>query len=225
MTTDEIRNKVREITHTTTNNYSDASLIRDLNSEIIAMHTQLSTDRGPLEFDDPNNTGYSIEDITITGGTDTYDIQTDEHSDVIYAVHKVVFNERDIPRLMFTEGTQDQILNATGTAVTPNGYFDLGKAIKFAQIPADSGTATIYYTRAHHTSVVGDTTEVVGLPTPYHQALAYRVGYNYALDKNLSNLDRILQRLTMEEERLALWEEARRVDEGTVITVETTQGI
>lgn len=225
MTLDQIRTKIREITNTTTNDYSDASLIRDVNSEIISIQTFIEAQRAPMEFDDPNNTGYAIESLTITAGTDTYDIQTDEHSDQIRTVHKVIFNGKDIPRLLFTEGSQESALSSTDTAKTPSGYFDLGKAIKFAEIPDTSGTATIWYSREHHYLVTGDTSLEPGIPRPYHQLLCYRVSYNYALDKSLPNLQSIQSRIQQEEEQLKWYEEERRGDEPVVISPNTISGL
>lgn len=225
MTIDQIRTKVREITNTTTSDYADASLVRDVNSEIIAIHTMIMAMRGPLEFDDPNSTGYTIEDLAITAGTDTYDIQTDEHSDNIYTVHKVIFGGKDIPRLVFTEGNQEAELNNTDEARIPSGYFDLGKAIKFTEVPSVSGTARIYYDREHHNIETGDTSLEPGIPRPYHQLLCYRVGYNYAVDKGLPNLDLIRNRIAEEEDRLKWYEEERRGDEPVRFNPETFSGI
>lgn len=246
MTIDEIRTKVREITNTSTTDYSDASLIRDLNSETIALHTHILAVRGPMEFDDPNNTGYTSEDLAIVAGTDTYDIQTDEHSDQIYTVHKVVFNKLDIPRLQFTEGNnggsvrggnrsgfagshwggnQEHVLDRTDEADTPIGYYDFGKAIQFTQIPKTSGTATIYYDRAHHYIVTGDTSLELGLPRSYHQLACYRVAYNYAVDKGLSNLETVRRRMQEEESRLEWYEENRRGDEQVLMSVQTPRGL
>lgn len=225
MTLDQIRTKIREITNTTTSDYSDASLVRDVNNEIISIQTFIESMRGPMEFDDPNNTGYAIESLAITAGTDTYDIQTDEHSDNIRTVHKVIFNATDIPRLMFTEGSQEGALDATDEAKTPSGYYDLGKAIKFAQIPSESGTATIWYSREHHNLETGDTSLEPGIPRPYHALLCYKVSYNYALDKGLANEDTIRRRILEEEERLKWYEEERRGDEFVRIEPETLSGL
>lgn len=225
MTIDQIRTKVREITNTTTSDYADASLIRDLNSETVAIHTLILANRGPLEWDDPNQSGYSYEDLTVTAGTDTYDLQQDEHSENIYTVHKVVFNKKDIPRLILTEGNQDSLNNTTDTAVTPSGYYDLGKAIRFAEIPASGGTATIYYDRQHHYIETGDTSLELGLPRAYHQLACYRVAYNYATDKGLPNIDIIIRRIQEEEERLKWYEEERRGDEPVFIQPDTISGL
>ena len=225
MTLDQIRTKIREITNTTTNDYSDASLVRDVNSEIISLQTFIESMRGPMEFDDPNNTGYAIESLAITAGIDTYDIQSDEHSDQIRTVHKVIINNTDVPRLMFLEDMQEAALKATDEAKTPSGYFDLGKAIKFAELPSESTTGTIWYSREHHYLETGDTSLEPGIPRPYHQLLCYKVSYNYALDKGLANLETTRRRMQEEMEQLKWYEEERRGDEPVFISPNPISGL
>ena len=225
MTIDQIRAQIREDTGTTTNDYSDASLIRDLNSEVIQVHTQILAARGPQEFDDPNQTGYSFESLAIVAGTDTYDIQQDEHSEEIYAVQKVVFNSKDVPRLTLNEGSQEGLLDATDEAQTPSGYYDLGKAIRFAEIPSGSGTATIYYDRQHHYIETGDTSLELGLPRPYHQLTGKRVALNYAERKNLPQINALNRQVQRLQDELAWYEENRRGDEPVIMTPHTLSGL
>lgn len=224
MTIDEIRNQIREDTNTTTDDYSDASLIRDLNNETILVHTLILNSRGPLEFDDPNQTGYPWEDITLDGSSATYDVQQDEHSQNIYTIHKVVINNQDVPRLTFTEENQTGVLNVTDTSPTPSGFYDLGKAIFFTEIP-ESGTARIYYDRQHHFIETGDTTLQLGLPIAYHQLVGKRVARRYAGAKMLPNLQDLQHQIMDIEELLGIYEHEHRGDEGTVVTVQTFNGI
>jgi len=224
MTIDEIRTKVREITNTTTADYSDASLVRDLNAETVKENTFIRASRGPQEFDDPNQTDYSFESAPLDGVNHTFDVQTDEHSENIYAIQKVIVNGVDIPRLAFEGDNQDAVLDPTATSQTPNGFFDLGKAIRFTEIP-DSGTATIYYDRQHHYIETGDTSMELGLPRAYHPKVCYSIAYNYALDKMLPNLESTRRRLQEEKTSLEWYEENRRGDEAVVITVESPNGL
>lgn len=224
MTIDQVRTKVRELTNTTTSDYSDASLIRDLNAAIVKINTFIKTKRGPLEYDDPNSTGYTWETLTLDGSSDTYDTQTDEHSDDIYTVHKVVINGYDVPRLVFTEGNQSAFLNTSDTANTPDGFIDLGKAIRFTQIPA-AGTATIYYDRAHHFIETGDTSLELGLPQPYHMWACYETGLPYLVDKRAANLAEVNNYIEREKMTLEDFEMERRGDEPVQITPQTLSGI
>ena len=224
MTVDEHRAKIREDTHTNTSDYSDASLIRDLNLEMIAVQIQINTARGPMEFDDPNNTGNPFEALAITAGTDTYDVQTDSNGDNINTIHKIVFQKTNIPRIPFTEGSQQGSLDTTDEAEVPSGYYDMGKNIKFVEIPLLSGSATIYYEREHHYVVVGDTSLVPGLPIAYHTLANKRVSRNYARGKTNGNSAGLDADVKEQEVLLGLYEESRRGDEGTAMTVSTVNG-
>lgn len=224
MTIDEIRNQIREDTGTTTSDYSDASLIRDLNNEVIAIHTMILAMRGPLEYDDPNQSGYSWEDITLDGSSDTYDVQQDDHSENIYTIHKVVINNIDVPRLIFTEGNQSGVLNTTDTSKTPSGFYDLGKAIRFTEIP-EAGTATVYYDRQHHYIETGDTSLQLGLPRPYHQLAGKRVTRNYWAAKDIQKYQLYSNQVDDIEARLEWYEEERRGDEPVRFIPQTISGL
>lgn len=223
MTIDQIRAQIREDTKTTTSNYSDASLIRDLNSEVISIHTHLLAMRGALEYDDPNQTGYSTESIALDGTNHTFDVQQDEHSQNIYTIHKVVINGKDVPRLSFTGDEQDFVLS-DNTVPTPQGFFDLGKAIRFTDIP-ESGTATIYYDRQHHYIETGDTSLELGLPRAYHQLAGKRVSRNYWSGRNPNQYSIFDRQVKEMEDRLEWYEENRRGDEQVTMHVETFKGI
>ena len=218
-----MRTKVREVTHTTTNDYSDASLIRDLNSELLAIQINILRDRNVLEFDDPNYTDVPIATLSMVAGQTAYKITEDETGNILLSIHKVTVDvgngHVDVPRKTVAEGSQDYLVDTT-TADIPNAYYEVGNSIYFAQSPARSGTIKVWFDRETDIILTSDTTKVPGIPTPYHNLACYRVAYNYALDKGLPNEDRILRRIQLEEERLAQFEANRRVDEATIVTVD-----
>jgi len=220
MTVEQIRAKVRELTNTTTSDYSDASLIRDLNSEMAAIKTMILRDRGVLEFDDVNYTDLPIGTFTVAGDG-VCKITTDENSNVIETIHKVAFlvdgNYVDVPRIQVKEGSQD-ILVESGSRDVPNNYYEVGNSIIFPGV--SGGTAKIWFDREHDGITTGDTSKVPGIPTAYHPLLTYRIAFNYAVDKSLSNENSILRRIQMEEIRLQQYEENRRADEPTIMVPE-----
>jgi hypothetical protein len=219
-TVNEFRTKVREITNTTTADYSDASLIRDLNEELRAVQISILRDRGVLEFDDVNYTDLPVATFAVVAGQTTYKLTVDEDGNLISTIHKVAIDTgdgyQDVPRKTVAEGQQEALVENT-TASLPNCYYEVGNSVVFGQIPAQSGTAKVWFDRDIDLIVVGDTTKVPGVPVAYHNLVAYRVAYNYALDKGLSNEDRILRRIQMEEARLQDYEKNRRADEATII--------
>jgi hypothetical protein len=225
MTTNEIRTKVRELTNTTVNDYADASLIRDVNSEMAAIRTSILRDRGVLEFDDVNYTDLPIGTFAIASDG-VCKLTEDQNSNLIDTIHKVAFLNGsewvDVPRVTLGEGNQDVLLNP-GTQPVPTSYYEVGNSIVFPGV--SGGTAKVWFDREHDGITTGDTTKVPGIPTAYHQLLAYRVALNYAVDKSLPNENSILRRIQLEEQRLEQYEENRRADEATVLTPDVIHGL
>jgi len=225
MNTTEIKAKVREVTNTTASDYSEASLIRDLNSELASIRIHILRDRGVLEHDDPNYTDLPVATFPVSGTT--YKLTEDEDGNLIQTIHKVTISvggsEHDIPRITPAEGSQEWLINQ-GSRNVPLGYYEVGKSIVLTHTPT-GGTLKIWFDRELDELTTSDTTKVPGVPPAYHNLVAYKVALNYAIDKGLSNQGSINQRVLMEEDRLAQYEANRRVDEATVMSVEITRGL
>lgn len=223
MTTDQFRTKIREITNTTTSDYSDDSLIRDLNEELRAIQINILRDRGVLEFDDANYTDLPIATFPVVAGQTAYKLTEDNDGNLLLSIHKVTLDvgdgQVDVPRKTVQEGQQDALIDATQAKI-PNCYYEVGSSVVFGQTPAQSGTARVWFDRDIDLITTSDATKIPGIPFAYHNLAAYRTAYNYALDKGLANQDRILRRVQMEEQRLAQYEANRRADEPVAIKPE-----
>lgn len=230
MTVDQFRTKIREVTNTTTNDYSDASLIRDLNSELSMIHISILRDRGTLEFDDSNYSDLPVATFTITANTREYKITADENSNAVLTKHKVgvLYDGEyiDIPRVQVGEGSQAGLLTKDSDSKDiPSGYYEIGESIVFVDMPKTSTTGKVWFDRELDFATTGDTTKVPGVPSMYHNLAAYKTSLNYAIDKNLPNINQINRRVEMEEMRLQEFEESRRGDEATTITVTKVRGL
>lgn len=225
MTTDQLRAKIRELTNTTTSDYSDVSLIRDLNSEIASLRINILRDRGALEFDDINYTNLPIGTFTVTSDG-VCKITEDEDGNIIETIHKVAYlyngAYHDVKRKTLGEGSQDILVN-TDTVTIPEFYYEVGNSIVFPGV--SGGTAKIWFDRVHDKILTSDTTKEPGIPEAYHQVLAYRVALNYAIDKGLPNENSILRRIQMEEMKLEQYEANRRVDEAVRFIPEQVIGL
>lgn len=225
MNTTQFIEKIREITNTTASDYSNASLIRDLNSELSLIQINILRDRGVLEFDDTNFTNLPIGDFAINS-SGVCKIVADQGNNVVLSVHKVAYlvGDRyvDVPRIILT-GSGQEILTSNATRSVPEGYYEVGASLVFPGV--SSGTVRIWFDREMNFLTTGDTTKVPGIPSAYHNLAAYRTAYNYAIDKGLSNENSILRRVQMEEERLEQFEKNRRADEPTVMSVSVISGI
>jgi hypothetical protein len=209
--------KIRENTNTTTSDYSDASLIRDLNSECSVIRTTILAARGPMEFDDPSYTDVAIATFSVASNG-FCKITEDEDGNLISTIHKVGYlvggKYVDVPRAQLGEGEQEPMLEA-GTKSVPSEYYEIGNSIVFPGV--SGGTAKIWFDRELSTILTSDTTKELPVPPAYHNLACYRVSLNYRIDKSMdtSAVDR---RIMVEEAKLEQYEANRRGDEATVMT-------
>ena len=225
MNVTQFRAKIYEIINATPNDYSDASLIRDLNSELSMIQISILRDRGVMEYDDTNYSDIPVATFPVSGTT--YKLTEDEDGSKIMTIHKVVLTvggqDYDIPRVLIGENNQDGLINVK-TAKVPKGYYEIGHSIVFTDIP-EGGVVKIWFDREMSFVTTSDTTKVPGIPSSYHNLAAYRTALNYAIDKGLSNENSILRRVQMEEARLEQFEANRRGDEQSLISVDVISGI
>ena len=226
MTASEIYSKVRRLTYTTTNDWSDADMVTDLNAELTSLQINILRDRGALEFDDLNYADVPIATFNTTAGTPGYKLVEDEDGNEILTIHKVAIkigdNLTDVPRQTVAEGNQD-VMKQTSQSV-PQKYYEVGNSIYFSPIPDGSYEVTVWLDRAMDFLTTSDTTKEPGLPTAYHNLLCYKTALNYhKLDDRA--YQKYMQRVQIEEERLQQYEENRRVDEQTVMSVDTIRGL
>ena len=226
MTATEIYSKVRRLTYTKATDWSDADMVTDLNAELTSLQINILRDRGALEFDDLNYANVPIATFNTTAGQQGYKLVEDEDGNEILTIHKVAIkigdNLTDTPRQTVAEGNQD-VMKQTSQSV-PQKYYEVGNSIYFSPIPDGSYEVTVWLDRAMDFLLTSDTTKEPGLPTAYHNLLCYKTALNYhKLDDRAYN--RYMQRVQMEEERLQQYEENRRVDEQTVMSVDTVRGL
>jgi hypothetical protein len=222
MTTDQLRTRIRRLTNTTVNDYSDADLIADVNSEAAVVHIAILRDRGVLEHDDSNYTDLPIATFPVTAGTATYKITQDDDANFILTKHKITLLNNgkriDIPRVTIAEG-QQVALEGTETGF-PTCYYEVGKSIVFSPTPSTSTTGQVWFDRELDQLLTSDTTKELGIPKAYHPLVCFRVAYGYAMEQMLPNENSLLRRITMEEDKLTQYEENRRGDEQRIMSVD-----
>ena len=220
--------KIREITNTSVNDYSDVSLVRDLNSEIAVEQTRINHAREVLGFDDSFYTDLPIATITLEANVNKYKITDDEDSNEVFTIHKVAVlvdgEYRDVPRHTISEGSQD-VLTSSKSAAVPSSYYEVGQSIIFSETPTTGGTFKVWFDRSVSQVTTSDTTKELPLPSAYHNLVCYRTAFNYAVDKGLKNVGNIQNRIQMEEKITETYEENQRDDEQTLISVNTISGI
>ena len=224
-----IKNKIRRLTNTTSTDYTDAQLVEDFNQEASQIHIGILRDRGTLEFDDSNYNDLPVATFAISAGTREYKITVDENSNEIYTKHKVAVLKdgkyQDVPRQTIGESNQDDLLTRdTDSKAIPSGYYEVGQSIVFSDMPSQSTTGKVWFDRALSFLVEGDTTKTPGFASTYHNLACLRTAmkYEHLNDQMFNKISRLIQR---EEENLELFEEARRGDEATTLSVETKSGL
>lgn len=229
MTSTEIFDRVRRYTNTNSNDYTNAQIAADFNAEASLIHIGILRDRGTLEFDDSNYSDLPVATFAITAGTREYKITVDENSNEIFTKHKVAMLKDgvyvDVPRLQVGEGAQDAMLTKdTDSRDVSSGYYEIGQSIVFKDMPKTSTTGKVWFDRALSFIASGDTTKVPGFPTPYHKLACLRVAlsYEHLDDRQFNKISRLTER---EEILLQEFEQTRRKDELTQITVQTTNGL
>jgi hypothetical protein len=226
LTADQFRTKIREITNTTTNDYPDASLIRDLNSEASIVQIGILRDRGVLEFDDTNYSDTPLGTFTVSA-SGVCKIVEDEDGNKVLTIHKVAYlvgdKYIDVPRIMPAEGNQDALTDNTTTTNSPTGYYEVGNSIVFTPT-VSGGTAKIWFDREMSFLTTSDTTKVLGVPSAYHNLIAYRTALNY---DNMPDdrYAKALRKVQMEEDKLEQYEMNRRDDEQTLMQPEVISGM
>lgn len=228
MTIDQFRTKIREINGASTNDWSDASLIRDLNSEASLVQIGILRDRGVLEFDDSNYEDIPIATFAITQGTRSYKILEDELGNKVITIHKVGVLKNgvyvDVPRVQLGEGNEAGLLTKdTDTVDVPSGYYEVGASVTFVDMP-NTTTGKVWIDRDISFATTSDTTKVLGLPTQYHNLIAYRTAINYDnIDDN--RLQKALNKIGLYQQELQQFEENRRSDESVTMSVERRSGL
>lgn len=225
-TVDQFRSKIREINGTTTSDYSDASLIRDLNAEASMVQIHILRDRGVLEFDDTNFADIPVGTFSVSSDG-ICKLVEDEDGNKILTIHKVAYlvggKYIDVPRIMPAENNQEALTDNTTTTNSPTGYYEVGNSIVFTPT-VSGGTAKVWFDREISFVLTSDTTKVLGIPSAYHPLIAYRTAISYDnIDDN--RLVKAQNKIARYEAELQQFEENRRADEQTVMQVEVISGM
>lgn len=227
MTQSELYAYARRLTNTTTNNWSEADLVIDLNDALSDIWTRIKTTREVFGFDDTNYTNLPSKELNLVSGQSEYQIVEDDDNNPIFTVHKVmVLNSDskwvDVPRRKVGEGSQDGLaITTSDVAEVPSYYIDIGQRITFGQYPSVSRTngIKVWFERAPQYFATGGTTFVPGLPVLYHKLIAEKAALTYSVIKGLKSVANLSQLVERGEQRIAEFESARRSDERSRITV------
>jgi len=204
---------------TDTTSYPLKDKARDVN--LAALHFQMIAIQaeGRFQVDDINHTKDPILTADLTSGQRDYHFTTDEQSNYILDIYKVMIKD---PAGLWVEMSKidQQLPNSGMNSVrgmldgqdiggTPTKYDKSWNGIFLEPVPnyswrtANEGEQglKIWVNREHSYFVYTDTTKVLGFGHAFHEYLALRPSYMYAYRKGLSNKkDLQIEMLRMEDE-------------------------
>lgn len=151
---------------------------------------------GTWQFDDSGHSDYPIITTNLVAGQRDYAFITDENGNLILDIYKVMVAGsdgiyREIKGVdVQSEQGMDTFFNGQNTQGTPNRYDKTANAIFLDLIPSYSYTdgLKVYINREGSYFTSSDTTKKPGFSGLFHEYLAIRPAYYYALDKQLPQL-------------------------------------
>lgn len=148
-------------------------------------------------FDDSNHTDYPILTTNLVSGQRDYSFTSDEQGNLILDIDKVMVADasgtfQELTPMDQTEKDPDMPITMTdgeNTTGTPTHYSITGNGIFLDLIPSYSytGGVKIYIKREGYQFTVSDTTKKPGFNALFHEYLALRPSYFYAMRHGLAN--------------------------------------
>lgn len=163
------------------------------------------------QFDDSNHTDYPIITTSLVSGQRDYTFTTDETGNLILDIYKVVVKNPDGTYQevypvdqqsdVYTDNSTNGFWNGLNTSGTPKYYDKTANGIFLDVIPNYNSTngLKIYINRESTYFLTTDTTKKPGFAGLFHEYLAFRPSYQYALINSLPNVNQ-LQALTIDME-------------------------
>ena len=180
---------------TNSTTYPIGEKTRDINLALDKVFSLIFQVGGTWQFDDSNHTDYPIITTDIVSGQRDYSFTTDGSSNLILDIYKVMVadangiffevfpaDQQGNAPLSFTDGQ-----NTTGSVLT---YDKTGNGIFLDLIPNynRTGGLKVFINRTGSYFSVTDTTKKPGFAGLFHEYLALRPSFQFAMRKNMNNM-------------------------------------
>ena len=181
---------------------------------------------GTWQFDDSNHTDYPIITTNIILGQRDYSFTVDGNSNLILEIQKVFvsdvngnFNEV-LPVDVASGMASPNYWNGLDTQGLPNSYEKNATGIFLDPIPNynKTGGLKIYISREGSYFSITDTTKKPGIAGLFHEYLALRPSYQYAIRKELPTANAFEREMLKMEDAMMEYYKAREKDVVKVIT-------
>lgn len=188
---------------------------------------------GRWQFDDSNHTKYPTISTNLASGQRDYSFTTDEQGNLILDIYKVMIKGEDgfyheirPVDTQSDEGTESLYdgVNSTGT---PYRYDKTANGIFLDPLPSYSATlgVKVFINREGSYFTASDTTKTPGFAGLFHEYLALRPSYFYAMRNGLSNAVALQNEMLQMEKDMKKHYRDRSRDEQFVISSEQINSI
>lgn len=195
MTFSEIITTIENNTNTSgssASSYPLASKVIDINNALNNFFIIANTAAGNWKpVDDTNQTDYPVILGDITTDQQDYTFNTDENGNQILDIYKVRVKDTDGNWRTLTQINQfdldDSYLNNDHSGI-PERYYITANGIFLVERPnfTQEDSLEVYISRTGSYFTASDTTKKAGIPWVFHEYLALKPSYQYALRKGLS---------------------------------------
>lgn len=208
----QITDLIDDIADSDSNTYSQADKTRDVNLALDRALALIFEVGGTWQFDDSNHTDYPIITTNLVSGQRDYSFVTDEGGNLILDIQKVVIAD---PNGVFTEIYPVDVPNGTAlssyydginTGGIPSTYEKNANGFFLDAIPNYNSTngLKVYISREGSYFTTSDTTKKPGIAGLFHEYLALRPAYQYAMRKGMPKATNL--KLEMQEMENAMLE-------------------
>lgn len=227
MTLGDVATKVRFLTNTDTQSYTDAQMLIDINTWYQKVADMIFESQDDSDFDDMRNTNYPVQTTPMVANQRDYTIPVTEKMLKIKRVDVTYDGTNWYRATPFDTGNfTGGIAFNNSSQVDPNFDANFNKANPRYDVAYNSAwlmpmpvaadvsaggkvriewfrNVTVFVT-ADYTSVLTDSTVVPGFDAPFHGILYYGAAWEYAVAKQLPQLAQIQQQLLDWENRIRI---------------------
>jgi len=213
---------IYENTKSNTTKYPLKEVTRDVNLALDKAYSIIFQSSGKWQFDDSNHVDYPIITTNLVSGQRDYSFTTDEHSNIILDIYRVlVADENDKFYDLEPVSQQKDGINSIGFV---DGQDLEGKPVKYAKtangifldrIPDynSTGGLKILINREGSYFASTDTTKKPGFAGLFHEYLVLRPSYQYAYRKGMANAPALREEMLLMERKIAEYYGKRSKDE------------
>ena len=165
---------------------------------------------GTWQFDDSNHTDYPIITTNLVSGQRDYSFVADESGNLILDIYKVMIKTSDGVYVEITPKDMQSEIDTTGftdgqnLTGTPTQYDKTANGIFLDKIPSYNSTdgLKVYINREGSYFTTLDTTKKPGFAGLFHEYVALRPSYQYAVRNSLPNVGLIQTDMILMEEKI-----------------------